>query len=325
MTRAAVLGGGVIGLTSAIRLLEKGFRVTVFAREVTPGTTSDIAGAVWLPYRAAPRERILPWAEATYGEYRKLAGIEGSGVFFTDLVEMFREASPDPWWGGAVPAWSRVPPDRLPAGFQDGFRTTVPVVETPLFMPYLMRRLEQSGGALERGEVRNLADLSRDYPLVVNCSGIGARELVPDPEVFPIRGQVVRIRRPAGLDPTVLVHDAGETSIYIVPRRDDCILGGTAQAGNWDRNPDPSTAAEILRRCGEIAPRLADPEILEHRVGLRPGRREVRLEVERGPGGAAVIHNYGHGGSGFTLCWGCAGEVARLAGESAPLPRTPGS
>jgi D-amino-acid oxidase len=76
--------------------------------------------------------------------------------------------------------------------------------------------------------------------------------------------------------------------------------------------PDPATASEILERCTEMEPMLKGAEVLEHRVGLRPGRPEVRLEMEVLQNGLSCVHDYGHGGSGITLSWGCAEETVTL-------------
>ena len=97
-----------------------------------------------------------------------------------------------------------------------------------------------------------------------------------------------------------------------MPRSNDCVLGGTADEGDWNTEPNPETAEGILRRCTALEPRLAGAEILEHRVGLRPGRPEVRLESETLADGTPCVHNYGHGGSGVTLSWGCAEEALEL-------------
>ena len=129
----------------------------------------------------------------------------------------------------------------------------------------------------------------------------------------PIRGQVVRVRNP-GLERFVLDEENPDGVTYIVPRSADCILGGTAEEGEWDLEPDPKTAAGILRRCTDVEPRLMGVEILQHKVGLRPGRPEIRLEREDCY--VPRIHNYGHGGSGITLSWGCAQETLRLVEEA---------
>ena len=147
----------------------------------------------------------------------------------------------------------------------------------------------------------------------IRCSGLGARELVGDRSMVPIRGQVVRVAQ-VGLERFVFDDHGPGGVTYIVPRMSDCILGGTDQEHDERLAPDPATAEAILARCIALEPRLAHAAILEHKVGLRPGRPAVRLGAEQG-GQTLVIHNYGHGGAGVTLSWGCADEVARLAGS----------
>jgi D-amino-acid oxidase len=184
------------------------------------------------------------------------------------------------------------------------------VVEMPVYLSYLLDRFSDAGGHVERRAVSSLEELV-DGRVVVNCAGLGARELVGDTSMEPIRGQIARVRNP-GLSRFVLDEGNPEGVTYVVPRSEDCILGGTAEEGEWDTEPDPGTAAGILRRCTALEPRLAGAEILEHKVGLRPGRPEIRLEREDANHGPPRVHNYGHGGSGVTLSWGCAEETLRL-------------
>jgi D-amino-acid oxidase len=184
----------------------------------------------------------------------------------------------------------------------------------PVYLAYLMDRFARAGGSVERRVLSSLVEPAGEARVVVNCAGLGSRELVGDTTMRPIRGQVVRVRNP-GLDRFVLDEANPEGVTYIVPRSRDCILGGTAEEGAWDTEPDPKVAACILRRCATVEPCLADAEVLEHRVGLRPGRPEIRLEREDG-NGVPRVHNYGHGGSGVTLSWGCAEETLRLVQEA---------
>jgi D-amino-acid oxidase len=93
------------------------------------------------------------------------------------------------------------------------------------------------------------------------------------------------------------------------PHGDTVLLGGTEQHGDWSLDPDPGISRRILARCAAVEPRLAGAEILAERVGLRPARPEVRLEAERTDSGGLLLHNYGHGGAGVTLAWGCAREI----------------
>ncbi len=309
-----VIGAGVIGLSTGIRLLERGYPVRLVARELPPETTSNRAAAIWYPYRAYPEERVLGWGRETFAELvRLMDDAPESGVFEIELLELFDRPAEDPWWRPAAGDFRRARPEELPPGYRDAYVVTVPVIDTSRYMAYLVDRLRTAGGRIEQREVRSLDDLAGQ--LIVNCAGLGARTLVGDQSLFPIRGQVVRVKAPRVL--RACIDEEGPRRLaYIIPRQDDVILGGTAEEGEWDLTPDPATAASIIDTCRAIDPDLAGLEILDHAVGLRPGRPVVRLESESRDGGA-IIHNYGHGGAGFTLSWGCAAEAADLVDRAA--------
>ncbi len=307
-----MIGAGVIGLSAAIRLQEAGMRVLVWTNHPPAATTSAVAAALWYPYRAYPVERVAEWGRRTFTELLRLADDPATSVRLVPGFEVWRHPVEDPPWAGAVPGLRRIAPEELPAGFADGHALTAPVARMDRYLGYLADRFAAGGGRLELREVRVLARAAQTAPLVVNCSGLGARTLASDPTLFPIRGQVVRVENP-GVERFWLDDDHPDGLTYIIPRVEDCILGGTAEEGEWDTTPDPEVARAIVRRCAELEPRLGDARVLEHRVGLRPGRPSVRLEAEPLPGGARVIHCYGHGGAGVTLSWGCADDIAELA------------
>lgn len=313
MGEALVVGAGVIGLSAAVRLQERGWRVRVWTADDPRDTVSCVAAAIWYPFRAYPLERVLAWSARSYAEFAALARDPATGVRVLEGTELWRGAYPAIWERDELGEVPRSPADAVPAGYAGGQRLHVPVVETPVYLRYLEGRVRAGGGTVERRTLAALGEATAHFPLVVNCTGLGARTLVGDGEMYPIRGQVVRVENP-GLDRFVLDIDPPEGATYVIPRSADCILGGTAEQGSWDLRPDPETARGILERCVRLEPRLASARVLEHRVGLRPGRPAVRLEAETGPGGR-VIHDYGHGGAGVTVSWGCADEVAGLAGE----------
>lgn len=314
---ALVIGAGVIGLSAAIRLQEAGMRVRVWTAAPPAETTSSVAAALWYPYLAYPAERVAAWGQRTFAELVRLCDEPGTGVHMVPGFELRRSRAPDPSWGGGVPGLRRIPPAELPAGYADGLAVTVPVARMGTYLGYLAERFAAGGGRLELRAVRVLARAAHSAPLVVNCAGLGARALAGDDTVVPVRGQIVRVENP-GVERFWLDDERPEGLTYIVPRGDDCILGGTADAGEWSTTPDPDAARGIIRRCVELEPRLAGARILEHRVGLRPGRPSVRLEAAELPRGARVIHCYGHGGAGITLSWGCAEEVAEIAMGEVP-------
>jgi D-amino-acid oxidase len=167
---------------------------------------------------------------------------------------------------------------------------------------------------IEVTAVQSLKAASSVAPVVVNCSGLGARKLVGDDELFPIRGQQLLVSNP-GLSEFLEV-DTGESPnlIAIYPHGDHVVLGGTAEPGSWSREPDPAAAEAILARCAAVHPLLKDAAVLGHRVGLRPTRPEIRLEEEH-IGTGRVIHNYGHGGAGVSVAWGCADTVLAMVGK----------
>ena len=320
MTRKDVLvvGCGVIGLTAGVLMREMGLDVRIVTAALPLQTTSSVAAALWLPYKAYPEDRVLTWGSRTFEVFEDLSRVPESGVRMRQGVEIWREPVPDPWWASAVPGVRRCTDDALPPGYTDGHAFVAPVIEMPVYLGYLLDRFLGSGGRVEHRAVSSLEEAG-EGGVVVNCAGLGARELVGDPSMEPIRGQIVRVRNP-GLERFVLDEDNPEGVTYVIPRSRDCILGGTAEEGEWDTEPDPETAAAILRRCAELEPRLAGAKVLEHKVGLRPGRPEIRLEIEDVAQSPPRVHNYGHGGSGVTLSWGCAEETLRLVRQMLDRP-----
>ncbi|WP_110208778.1 FAD-dependent oxidoreductase [Nocardioides daejeonensis] len=300
MARVVVVGAGVVGLTCAVRLLEEGHRVDLLARDLPLESTSAVAAALWYPYLSLPRERVLNWGAASYAEFVALAGEPETGVRMVTGTEVHRSRTPDPWWRDAVPSLDRE--TALPEGYRDGWTFVTPVVEMPLYLRWLLGRVDALGGTLTR---MNLSALPTGADLVVNCSGLGARLLGQDRTVVPVRGQVLLVEQ-VGLDRWYL---DGEVPTYVVPRSRDIVVGGTEQAGEWSRTPDPATAADILARARRLVPELAGARVLRHKVGLRPVRPALRVErVDY------VVHCYGHGGAGVTLSWGTAEEVVSLVG-----------
>jgi D-amino-acid oxidase len=308
---ALVIGCGVSGLSTAICLQEAGWRVKIWTAGLPPDTTSSVAAGLWYPYRAYPIDRVVEWGKYTYAILETFARNPTTGVTMRENVEVSRTPLPDPWWRDAVPDLRRCTPEDLPRGYVDGLIFTTAVIEMPLYLRYLMDRFTSAGGTVDLRVVQSLEEATDIYPIVFNCIGLGAHRLLHDTELSPIRGQVVRVENP-GIERCWLDEENPGGVTYIVPRSNDCILGGTAQEGVWDNLPDPEVAASIVERCIALEPRLAEVAILEHKVGLRPGRSSIRLERQNFPNGTSCIHNYGHGGAGVTLSWGCAAEAVQL-------------
>ena len=314
MAEVGVIGCGVIGWTAAVHLRESGLDVRIVTAALPLETTSSVAAALWYPYIAYPQERVLFWGKRTFEYFEDLARLPGSGVRLREGVELSRVSAPDPWWASAVPRRvRRCAPEELPPGFRDGHSFVAPVVEMPVYLGYLLDRFLGAGGHVEHRIVPSLEE-APGGGVIVNCTGLGARELVGDASMMPVRGQIVRVRNP-GVESFILDEENPEGPTYVVPRSEDCVLGGTAEEGVWDTEPDPAVAEGILRRCAALEPRLEGAEVLEHKAGLRPARPEIRLELEDVASGPPRVHNYGHGGSGVTLSWGCAEETLRIVSQ----------
>jgi len=323
--RVVVVGAGVVGLTCAVRLAEAGHQVDVLARDLPPETTSAVAGGLWLPYLAEPVEAVVRWARASHAELTGLADDDRTGVRVMPGHVLRRDAAPGPAWAAAVRDVVDVAPVTAPAGYARAWAMSVPLVDTGRYLPYLADRLRAASGTLTRLPLPALPQRG----LVVNCTGLAARALVPDPTVHPVAGQVVVLDDP-GL-PQWWCDEEGEPGAgsrggeltYVLPRGRDVVVGGTAQDGVWDTTPDPATAERILARATALVPELAALRVRSHRVGLRPARPQVRLEVEprRDDDGrpAPVVHCYGHGGSGVAMSWGCADDVLGLVAQIGDL------
>lgn len=342
-----VLGSGVAGLTTAIALQRAGHAMRIWAKALPPDVTSAVAAAVWYPYRAYPVERVTRWGAVAYQAFKTLAGEPESGVIMSEVLELLAEPSGDPWWVEGVEGFRHARSHELSPGYADGYAFRAPVIDMSVYLDYLMRIFAAGGGCIERRTVDDLAEAFAASAVVVNCTGLGARELLGDEDIHAARGQVLRIAHNGFR--RVLLDDTGPNKVaYVVPRLRDIVLGGVDDEGDERLSVDDAQSTSILRRCADLVERF-DPafaaslralhdsatfadvsrlgdsdgtpadsadggaaKLLGISVGLRPLRSRVRLEVERLGPDRLLLHNYGHGGAGVTLSWGCAAEVVEL-------------
>jgi D-amino-acid oxidase len=321
-----VIGAGVIGLSSALALLRSGFRVTIYAAEPPLRTTSAAAGALWGPHLVGADERIGRWATQTLQRLRELAADPAAGVReAAGVAASATGPSEAPGFAVGAGTLTPCPASALPPGYRSGWRYTAPVVSMPVYLEYLAGRVLAAGGQVRLGPpLRGIVEAAGGSAarVIVNCAGIGSASLVADTELVPVRGQVVVVANPGLTDFFVGERALPGEVTYIFPHGQTAILGGTHQAGNWSLRPDPATARRIVRACAAVEPALASAQVLEHRVGLRPvrpqvllGRRSIPADVPKPATAPFWVDNYGHGGAGVTLSWGCALDVRDLVAD----------
>lgn len=308
-----VLGAGITGLTTAVTLLAAGCDVRVVTAAPIEASTSYLAAAVWFPTHVGPPDRVAAWGRRTYAVLAGQARDGVPGVVMRESLALYRQPPGTPDWVASVGQVRPATAAELPAGYACGLRYAVPLVEMPLYLPWLAGQLLDRGGEIRARRVAAIGELLDGWAdALVCCPGLAARDLLGDLSVYPVRGQIVRVTNP-GLTLSVRDEHHPGGRAYVHPRTGDCILGGTLDEHNWDTRVDLAAADAIIARCTDIVPGLAGASVLEHIVGLRPGRPAVRLEESpAGRGRARVVHNYGHGGAGITLSWGCTEDVARI-------------
>ena len=312
----AIVGAGVSGLTCAVVFTEHGYHTAIFAEEAGQRTTSSAAAAVWFPYDAEPADIVIAWALKTYEVLVELSRDSGTGVSTIELHQFSRTGEI------SIPDWAHsLGASVIPTGveesltvFRSGFAMNVPLMDTTIYLDYLANRFIRAGGEINPNvQFKKLEAVDPKFDLVINCAGIGARELVDDIDLEPHRGQVAVVPKIDNLNCAIVCDD--EPLMYAIPRRNDCVFGGTNEISD-NLAVDPAATSTIVAECSRVL-KIDNPRVLTERVGLRPFRKSgVRLERQHLRDGRTVIHNYGHGGSGFTLSWGCAEKVLALAGLS---------
>jgi D-amino-acid oxidase len=319
----AIIGAGVSGLTCGVVFAERGYRTAIFAKDIGQQTTSSVAAAIWFPYHVEPAERVIPLAMETYQVLVDLTRVPGSGVSMMESRQFLRTGEIEiPDWAiplgakrlssvatGLWPGRNRA--QRGGYSFKSGFSLPVPLMDTTIYLEYLATRFRRAGGEIHtKVHFEKLEEVDIRFDLVINCAGIGARELLQDLDLEPHRGQIAIVPRIEALSCAIVCDD--EPLMYAIPRSNDCVFGGTNEL-NHDLAANAETTSRIVDECSRVLD-IDKPTVLAERVGLRPFRKSgVRLERDHLRDGRTLIHNYGHGGAGFTLSWGCAREVSDAA------------
>lgn len=253
--RAAVLGCGAVGLATARLFQDHGFEVALYARDLPPETTSNVAGALWAPsylldneYETTTFAQQLARASRFAHRYFQLLPDRRYGVRWIPLYMLSSRPQPRLGWDWAVtPELFRsiaYPPGSHPFGDRYAHAFRLMMIEPSIYLPAVMDAFRLAGGTLEVRELRAIEEvLALPEPLVINCTGLGARSLFGDESLMPIKGQLTVVAPQPRIDYGVIDGGAG---LYMFPRRDGLQLGGTRERGDWSLAPDPQASAELL-------------------------------------------------------------------------------
>lgn len=325
MVRVTVVGGGVNAIGSALALLQRApeCQVTVISKDFSPNTTGDGAAGFWGPYLNphTPEEKILRWSQETWdlflgwvraGQQKGVSLVPGSCVGRSEVPLEFWHKIPIGYRTLTQEECAIYGPD-----YCSGYSFTSIVAEPSHFLPRLMDELRDRGVVFKKQRLTSLEEAAAHADLVLNCTGLGAYDLVPDHNVYPCRGQVMRVKAP--WQTSFLCDDLDESITYILPNSGSVVLGGTKQDDDWRQEIDPKDSEKIWNNCTSLVPSLRKAEIIREWAGLRPCRRNgVRLEADEvkiASRNIPVVHNYGHGGCGVTMFWGCSNEAASIAAD----------
>lgn len=326
MVRVGVIGAGAVGLSSAVNVqkLIPHAKVTIVADKFGKETTSNGAGGIFRPYLshfAGLDEGIVrQWVTDSWTCYKNLAisaEAQESGQSLVSGIVFYNTPQDRDYdlMAKLTYDFREVPSEQLQKlniNYKYGYTFTTVVTQTPKYLTWLMKRFRENGGTTQHRTVKSLTELCGEFDLVINCSGLGARELVNDSSMFPVKGHLVLVSAP-----WVKHFYLTENDVYLIPHDDKLIIGGTREKGNSNLSPDPATRQRILIRAEALFPQIKGAKILGEWTGLRPGRDVIRFESEvvdcEGNGELQVIHNYGHGGHGITLSWGAGVSTAQLA------------
>jgi len=251
--RFAVLGCGAVGLATARLLQQRGAEVTIYARDLPPYTTSNIAGGQWAPTsvmngdrRTAESDALLARASRlSHRRYQQLPAAEYGIRWLENYVlsdEPLRE-----WWEQTLirdlyPEMRDLRKDEHPFPARYARRFTTMLVEPPIYLNAMLREVRLAGGRIVvrelggRDEVRALAE-----PVVVNCTGLGAKALFGDDELEPVKGQLTVLLPQPEVDYIVIAE-----GLYMIPRRDGILRGGTFEHGVWSLDVNEEARGRIM-------------------------------------------------------------------------------
>jgi glycine/D-amino acid oxidase-like deaminating enzyme len=254
---AAVIGCGAVGLAAARILQDRGFDVTIYARELPPDTTSNVAGAMWYPSMVSDRSHRTPGFDAQFSRAQKLSHVRFQGLVGADYAVMWRPlyalsqdadhaGLPDFGLPELYPGRRVLTRAESPFSAPSVVLENLLFIEPPTYLRALVRDFRLAGGRIVvRGFEWPDELAALPEPVVVNCTGLGSRDLFGDTELIPIKGQLTVLLPQPEVD-YAFEASSGSSALYMFPRSDGILLGGTFERDVWTLDPDMEAEHRIL-------------------------------------------------------------------------------
>lgn len=318
--KVAVIGAGVVGMTVA-DILQKRVKadVTILASKFHEDTVSRVAAGIFRPgtsFKGPSKPVTKKWIDDSWYYWQDIlqsaeaseAGLMKLNAYIFSSIDY--SITRNHYIEHLVPMYRKVDEDELNIcgeGFKYGSCFSTVKIGCEKYLPWVEKRFLGSGGKIMTANIESLALLPQKYDMVFNCTGFGAKKLCEDHDLVPIRGQVVKVKAP--WLKTAFYNDL---DTYIIPGLDGvATLGGTRQYDSYNLDVCKYDMGAITERCYKMLPQLKKALIVETKVGLRPHRIPVRVEMEL-VSGVKVVHCYGHGGYGVTCAPGTANHAVNI-------------
>ena len=266
----AILGCGVQGLTAALTLARRGHKVTMYAAELPPHTTSNIAGVLWMPTTYFDREVATPEWQAWDRALIRMAWLgfipyvnrPGYGVYWADHHNL-GPREPRAWTQG-LPGGDDIYPELTRTigpgnlfGYDYQQRFKAMIIDPDYYLDAILQDSQTAGARIVQREFSDLSEvLALSERTIVNCTGLGAGALFGDESMYPVRGQLTHLLPQEDINYSYVAPTENGV-LYMFPRKTGIVLGGTTDYHEWDRTPNPAEITRMVEGHAELASRLS--------------------------------------------------------------------